>query len=97
MILVFNKAGVLFLVFGGLGAWVVWFVQWALGFDVNPVPWALISFCAVAGGFDIACRYYNIFRSAGPSWSRAVNPSTGGHLFYIPVWIVTLAIWWWRG
>lgn len=91
MILIFNKAGLLFLLFGATGAWVAAFVLWALGLDEGAVYGALISFYAIAGGFDITCRYFDVFR-AGTRWLRAVIPSAGGQLFFIPIWILTLAL-----
>ena len=91
MILVFNKAGLLFLFFGAIGAWVAAFVLWALGLDEGGIPWALVSFCAITGGFDIACRYFDVFRTGTP-WLRVLRPSAGGQLFFIPVWILTVAL-----
>jgi hypothetical protein len=92
MIFIFNKAGILFLFLGGLGAWVAEFGAWALGLDESGVPWALISFCGITGGFDIVSRVRDTFRT-GTSWFRLVGPFGGGHLFFIPVWILTLALW----
>jgi len=91
MILVFNKPGLLFLFFGALGAWVTAFVLWSLGLDEGDVSWALIFFCGIVSGFDIACRYLDVFR-AGKSWKRAVLPSAGGQLFFIPVWILAVVL-----
>lgn len=91
MLLVFNKAGILALFFGAIGAWVSGFVVWALGFDEGGVRWELISFCAIPGCFDIACRYFDVFRT-GTAWLRIVSPFAGAHLFFIPVWILTAAL-----
>jgi hypothetical protein len=91
MILIFNKAGLLFLLFGAIGAWVAAFVLWSLGRDEGGVPWTLISFCAITGGFDIASRYLDVFRT-GADWLRVVRPSAGGQLFFIPVWVLTVAL-----
>jgi hypothetical protein len=67
-------------------------VLWAVGVDEGGIPWTLISFCAIPGCFDIACRYFDVFRT-GTAWLRAVSPSGGGQLFFIPVWILTVAVW----
>lgn len=91
IILIFNNAGLLFLFFGAIGAWVVEFVFWALGLDEVGIQWGLISFCAITGGFDIVCRYFDVFR-AGTSWLRVVRPSAGGQLFFIPIWILIVAL-----
>ena len=91
IILIFNAPGLLFLFFGGLGAWVVGFSLWALGLDEGGFPWVLISFCAITAAFDIACRYSDALRTESASL-RLVRPSAGGQLFFIPVWILTVAL-----
>ena len=77
--------------FGALVAWVASFLRWALGLDGGSVPWVLILFCAVTAGFDIVSRYRDVFRT-GVSWLRVVRPFEGGHLFFIPVWILMVAL-----
>ena len=91
MILIFNRPGLIFVVFGAIGAWIASFVRWALGLDGGPIPWSFLLFCAITGGFDIACRYFDVFRT-GRSWQRVVSPLAGGQLFFIPVWILIVAL-----
>jgi len=93
MFIIFNYAGIAFCVLALFGGWGVKFSAWALGFgeSANEVGFAA-AWCAVAVLLDLACRSTGILNSSPRSWLRFVAPSTGGQIFFIPIWILATAL-----
>ena len=93
MIIIFNYAGIAFCVLGVFGGWAVRFSAWALGFgdSIRDLGF-LAAFCAAIALLDLACRATGILNSSPRNWLRFVAPSTGGQIFFIPMWILALAL-----
>jgi len=93
MLIIFNYAGVAFLILALFGGGAVKFASWALGFDESASDSSFVAaWCAVAALIDLACRSAGIINSSRQNWLRFIAPSNGGHVFFIPIWIWTTAL-----
>src|SRR5262245_51566766 len=93
MIIIFNYAGVAFCVLALFGGWGVRFSAWALGFGESTNDFGFVAaWCAVLVLLDLACRSLGILNSTPRSWLRFVAPSTGGQIFFIPIWILATGL-----
>ena len=93
MIIIFNYAGIAFCVLGVFGGWAVRFAAWALGFgdSIRDVGF-LAAFCAAIALLDLACRAGGILNPSYGSLRRFIVPSTGGQIFFIPIWILAVVL-----
>ncbi|HEU4432646.1 MAG TPA: hypothetical protein VFR51_04570 [Pyrinomonadaceae bacterium] len=90
MLIIFNYAGVAFVILALFGGWAVKFAAWALGFEESANDFSFVAaWCAVAALIDLVCRSAGILNSSPRNWLRFIAPSNGGHLFFIPIWILT--------
>ena len=91
MLIIFNYVGVAFCILALFGGWAVKFSAWALGFgeSANALGFAA-AWCAVAALLDLVYRsiQLNSFRRR---WLRFIAPSTGGQVFFVPIWIIATA------
>lgn len=93
MLIIFNYAGVAFCVLALFGGWGVKFSAWALGFSESANDLSFIAaWCAALTLLDLACRSTGILNSSPRNWLRFVAPSTGGQIFFIPIWILATGL-----
>jgi len=93
MIIIFNYIGVAFCILALFGGWAVKFSGWALGFDESINNFGVLAaWCAVAAFLDLGCRSMGILNSSPRNWLRLIAPSTGGQIFFIPIWILTTGL-----
>lgn len=93
MLIIFNYVGVAFCILALFGGWAVKFSAWALGFGESATDVSFVaSWAAVLTLLDVASRSIGIFNSSPKSWARFIAPSCGGHLFFIPIWILATAL-----
>ena len=93
MLIIFNYAGVAFCILALFGGWAVKFSAWALGFGESTTDHSFVaSWCAVLALLDLACRSIGILNSSPKSWVRFIAPSTGGQIFFIPIWILATVL-----
>ena len=93
MVIIFNPAGVSFCVLALFGGWGVKFSAWALGFDESVKDLGFgVAWCAVVVLLDLACRLMGLLNSSPRSWLRFIAPSTGGQIFFIPIWILATGL-----
>ena len=93
MIIIYNYPGVAFCVLALFGGWGVKFSAWALGFSesTNALSFG-VAWCAVLALLDLATRSTGILNSSPRSWLRFVAPSTGGQIFFVPLWILATGL-----
>jgi len=93
MLIIFNYVGVALCVLAVFAGWGVKFSAWALGFSESTINFSfLASWAAVIALLDLACRSMRLFDSSPRNWGRFVAPTAGGHLFFIPIWILATVL-----
>lgn len=89
MFLIFNYAGVAFCVLALFGGWAVKFSAWALGFGESAKFLGFAAaWCAVAALLDLTFRSTRLLNASPRNWLRFIAPSSGGQVFFIPIWII---------
>jgi hypothetical protein len=92
-LIIFNLAGVAFLVLAVFGGWGVKFSAWALGFDDSAKNLGFgVAWCVFVILLDLGCRSTRALNPSRRNWLRFMAPRSGGQLFFIPVWIIATAL-----
>jgi hypothetical protein len=87
IIVIYNYVGIALCVLAVFGGWLVKFSAWALGFSESFENLGFLGgACAVAVLLDLACRSTGIINSSPRGMLRFVAPSTGGQIFFVPIW-----------
>ena len=93
MLIIFNYVGIALCVLAVFGGWMVKFSAWALGLSKSFEELGFIAAtCAAATFLDIACRTTGIVNSSPGGWLRFLAPSTGGQIFFVPIWILATGL-----
>ena len=88
MLIIFNYVGVALCVLALFGGWAVKFSAWALGFGESPNTLAFgVAWCSFAALLDLVWRSTRTLNS-DKNWLRFIAPTTGGQVFFIPIWII---------
>jgi hypothetical protein len=89
MIIIFNYIGIALLILAIFGAWAVHFSLWALGLGQSGANLgALVAYGGSAVLLDLVCRSTGVINSSPRGWLRFIAPSSGGQIFFIPIWIL---------
>jgi hypothetical protein len=89
MLVIFNYVGLALCVLALFGGWAVKFSAWALGLGESPNNLAFAAaWCIFAALLDLVWRSRGVLNSSHKTWLRFIAPSTGGQVFFIPIWII---------
>ena len=93
MLIIFNYVGVAFCILALFGGWGVKFSAWALGFSESAIDSMFVaSWAAVLALLDLGCRSIGLVNSSPKNLGRFVAPTTGGQLFFIPIWVLATVL-----